>query len=104
MNLPLHPSALHLQLWKDKINFKLPGGQAFEPHQDVQARWNTYNQSFHVSLVIAIDPANKSNGPLEVAPFAAARRDMLGAYGTRLSDDVEAALDWKMVEMEPGDR
>ena len=28
-------------LFKDKINFKLPGGDGFKPHQDQQAGWST---------------------------------------------------------------
>jgi 2-aminoethylphosphonate dioxygenase len=31
-------------LFKDKINFKMPGGDRFEPHQDQQAGWSTYNR------------------------------------------------------------
>ena len=29
-------------LFKDKINFKMPGGAGFTPHQDSQAGWDDY--------------------------------------------------------------
>ena len=90
-------------LWKDKINFKRPNGQAFEPHQDAQARWHVYNQTQHVSLVVALDRATKHHGTLEVAPHASERRELLGPYGARLPADVEAALPWVTLEMQPGD-
>ncbi|HEY7840076.1 MAG TPA: phytanoyl-CoA dioxygenase family protein, partial [Gammaproteobacteria bacterium] len=38
-------------LFKDKINFKLPGGGGFEPHQDQQAGWSTYAPLFVTVLV-----------------------------------------------------
>jgi hypothetical protein len=33
-------------LFKDKINFKLPGGDGFKPHQDQQAGWSAYADLF----------------------------------------------------------
>ena len=33
-------------LYKDKINFKLPGGDGFKLHQDQQAGWGTYADFF----------------------------------------------------------
>ena len=38
-------------LFKDKINFKMPGGDGFKAHQDVQAGWNAY-ASYHVSVLV----------------------------------------------------
>src|ERR1041385_5598045 len=40
-----HASALlgeDAVLFKDKINFKMPGGDGFTSHQDVQAGWDRY--------------------------------------------------------------
>jgi 2-aminoethylphosphonate dioxygenase len=54
-------------LFKEKINFKMPGGDGFKPHQDSQAGWNTYATDF-VSVLLAIDPATPENGCLQVAP------------------------------------
>jgi len=53
-------------LFKDKINFKMPGGGGFEPHQDQQAGWSTYAPLF-VTAMVSIDPATIDNGCLEIA-------------------------------------
>ncbi len=52
-------------LFKEKINFKLPGGGGFEPHQDHQAGWGTY-VNLCMSALIGIDEATEENGCLEV--------------------------------------
>ncbi|MDQ2695764.1 MAG: phytanoyl-CoA dioxygenase family protein [Pseudomonadota bacterium] len=54
-------------LFKDKINFKLPGGDGFKAHQDVQAGWDAYAR-LHVTALISIDAATPDNGCLELAP------------------------------------
>ena len=54
-------------MFKDKINFKLPGGDGFKAHQDVQAGWDTYG-SLHITLLITLDAATVENGCLEIAP------------------------------------
>src|SRR5690242_1758290 len=42
-------------LFKDKINFKLPGGDGFKPHQDQQAGWSVYADLF-ITAMVSIDP------------------------------------------------
>lgn len=53
-------------LFKDKINFKMPGSAGFEPHQDVQAGWDRY-ADVHISMLVSIDAATPRNGCLEIA-------------------------------------
>jgi len=53
-------------MFKDKINFKMPGAGGFEPHQDVQAGWDTY-ADLHISMLVSIDNATAENGCLEIA-------------------------------------
>lgn len=53
-------------LFKEKINFKFPGGSGFEAHQDAQAGWERYAELFITATVI-IDPATVENGCLELA-------------------------------------
>ena len=53
-------------LFKEKINFKLPGGAGFKPHQDSQAGWNSYAK-FFVSALISIDESTLENGCLEIS-------------------------------------
>lgn len=54
-------------LFKEKINFKLPGGDGFKPHQDHQAGWWEYN-TLCITALLCIDETNKENGCLEIAP------------------------------------
>lgn len=54
-------------LFKDKINLKLPGGGGFKAHQDQQAGWGRYAPLF-VTALVALDPATRANGCLELAP------------------------------------
>lgn len=50
-------------LYKEKINYKLPGGAGFSPHQDAPA----YPMiEAHVSALVAVDDADETNGCLEV--------------------------------------
>jgi ectoine hydroxylase-related dioxygenase (phytanoyl-CoA dioxygenase family) len=53
-------------LFKEKINFKMPGGAGFEPHQDQQAGWSRYASIF-VTALVTIDRATIENGCLEMA-------------------------------------
>src|ERR1700730_5400817 len=52
-------------LFKDKINFKLPGGDGFKPHQDQQAGWSTYADLF-ITAMVSIDDTTEENGCLEL--------------------------------------
>lgn len=63
-------------LYKDKINFKPPGGSGFELHQDQQAGWSAYAPIFLTAL-ISIDRATKENGCLQIADMERPR-GMLG--------------------------
>jgi 2-aminoethylphosphonate dioxygenase len=53
-------------LFKDKINFKMPGGAGFEAHQDQQAGWSAYAPLF-ITVMVSIDHATIDNGCLEMA-------------------------------------
>jgi 2-aminoethylphosphonate dioxygenase len=61
-------------LFKEKINFKMPGGAGFEPHQDQQAGWSRYAPLF-VTALVTIDRATVENGCLEMG--VGARLDRL---------------------------
>ncbi|MBV9522405.1 MAG: phytanoyl-CoA dioxygenase family protein [Alphaproteobacteria bacterium] len=64
-------------MFKDKINFKMPGGDGFKPHQDQQAGWSRYASLF-ITALVAIDDATTENGCLEIAA-GQHRRGLLGA-------------------------
>lgn len=88
-------------LFKDKINFKMPGGDGFAAHQDVQAGWDRYG-SLHITAMVAIDPCTEDNGCLEFAP-AAHDRGLIGSQWTPLSDTELSDEAYRKLPMAPGD-
>lgn len=89
-------------LFKEKINFKLPGGAGFQPHQDAPA-FTAFGQSYHVTVMIAVDPATRENGCLEVVEALHGSGLLPQAPdGTLQPEWVERQV-WKPVEMDPGD-
>jgi len=88
-------------MFKDKINFKMPGGDGFTPHQDVQAGWSRYS-SIHITAMVSIDRATKENGCLEIAP-SFHDQGLIGSEWKPLSDNDMAGMDFDFVETEPGD-
>jgi ectoine hydroxylase-related dioxygenase (phytanoyl-CoA dioxygenase family) len=53
-------------LFKDKLNFKWPGGGSFLPHQDFPA-YENFAPRFHITAMVSIDPATLENGCLQIA-------------------------------------
>lgn len=53
-------------LFKDKINFKWPGGGAFSPHQDFPA-FEFFGPREHITVMVCIDEATLENGCLHIA-------------------------------------
>ena len=85
-------------LFKDKINFKMPGGPGFKAHQDQQAGWSRYADLF-VTALVTIDAATLENGCLEMV--AGRHRD--GLIGEEWSPLDESALELQPVPTAPGD-
>jgi 2-aminoethylphosphonate dioxygenase len=89
-------------LFKEKINFKLPGGAGFQPHQDAPA-FTAFGQSYHVTVMIAVDPATRANGCLEVVDSLHGTGLLpQAADGTLAKEWVDEQV-WKPIEMQPGD-
>jgi predicted HD phosphohydrolase len=86
-------------LFKEKINYKHPGGGGFAPHQDASAyRFVDH----HISVMLPIDPATRESGCLWVAR-GFEQGQMPTAAGGRIEADFAATLDWQPVEVFPGD-
>ncbi|MFQ5660769.1 MAG: phytanoyl-CoA dioxygenase family protein [Gammaproteobacteria bacterium] len=85
-------------LFKDKINFKMPGGDGFKAHQDVQAGWDSYAE-LHITALLTIDPCTRENGCLEIA----AGQHTQGLIGERWQPLDEDAHDYVALPTEPGD-
>ena len=84
--------------FKDKINYKQPGGAGFRPHQDRVAYPGVTRV---MSILVAIDACSTESGCLwlaggvnEVLPT-----DDRGV----VRDDIARELPWTAVELEPGD-
>ncbi len=85
-------------LFKDKINFKMPGGGGFKAHQDQQAGWGTYAPIF-VTALVTLDLAIEENGCLEMA----AGRHREGLIGEEWCPLDEDDLSLQPVPTAPGD-
>jgi hypothetical protein len=85
-------------LFKDKINFKLPGASGFKAHQDQQAGWTRYAPLF-VTALVTLDPATIENGCLELV--AGRHRD--GLIGEEWNPLDENGLGLVAVPTQPGD-
>jgi ectoine hydroxylase-related dioxygenase (phytanoyl-CoA dioxygenase family) len=88
-------------LFKEKVNFKLPGGGGFAPHQDIQPGWDTYAPYF-VSVLVAVDPNTLENGCLELA-VAHHTRGMIGRKWAPLEGDELSGIEFVPYPMDPGD-
>jgi ectoine hydroxylase-related dioxygenase (phytanoyl-CoA dioxygenase family) len=109
-------------LFKDKINFKWPGGGAFLPHQDFPA-YEPFGPREHVTAMVCIDPATLENGCLQVArdwratfkndpalnaeELAAGRSTLPYIQGGKNHGSIQPTyankIDWLPLEASPGD-
>jgi len=88
-------------LFKEKINFKLPGGGGFTPHQDIQPGWDRY-ASYFVSVLVALDPNTIENGCLELAAGHHGR-GLIGRHWEPLEGAELDGLEFVPYPMAPGD-
>lgn len=85
-------------LFKEKINYKQPGGAGFAPHQDAPAyRFVDH----HVSVMVPVDPSTVDNGCLSFAHGH--DRGTLPNEAGRIDPAIADTLDWAPVEVQPGD-
>ena len=88
-------------LFKDKINFKLPGGDGFKPHQDQQAGWSAYADLF-ITAMVSIDATTAGNGCLELAA-GHHTRGLVGDEWTPLTADDMRRMEARPVPTQAGD-
>ena len=88
-------------LFKEKINFKMPGGDGFKPHQDAQAGWNDYG-SFYITAMVSIDESTLENGCLEVVA-GWHDRGLVGDLWKPLGEAELAEMDFVPYPTRPGD-
>lgn len=105
-------------LYKDRINFKPPGGGAHSAHQDGVAYESGNLGSFksdvvpYISILICVDPASTENGCFEVLQYwpiddltilPMERPDPKHPNFSKICQDVEDRLTWVPIETNPGD-
>lgn len=88
-------------LFKDKINFKLPGGDGFKQHQDVQAGWDEF-AGIHTTAMVAIDETNADNGSLEIL-LGQHKKGLLGEKWAPLTNQDTGGQEYVAVHCQPGD-
>ncbi|HEV3226650.1 MAG TPA: phytanoyl-CoA dioxygenase family protein [Acidimicrobiales bacterium] len=86
-------------LYKEKINYKLPGGAGYAAHQDAPAYRFV---ATHVSCMVAVDDATAGNGCLEVAD--AMHHELLPVDGDGcVRADIAEQFEWRAVEVCAGE-
>jgi hypothetical protein len=88
-------------LFKEKVNFKLPGGGGFEPHQDIQAGWDKY-AALCVTVMVTIDETTIENGCLELAHWPH-RRQLIGDLWRPLQPEQMGDIEFVPYPTKPGD-
>lgn len=105
-------------LYKDRINFKLPGGGEHAAHQDgVAYEAGLGSKTFpegnpYLSVLISVDGASRENGCFQVVePWPLEKLEILPMERTlktdprfsKIAEKEEARLNWISLETEPGD-
>ncbi|MBT6096403.1 MAG: hypothetical protein HOH04_16070 [Rhodospirillaceae bacterium] len=93
-------------LFKEKVNYKLPGCRADKLHQDQAAGWNTYTD-FFITMAIAVDANRKDNAALSFMSSGNYPHDALMTEEwkpiTEIDPPYEPSEDYSLIEADPGD-
>lgn len=89
-------------LFKEKINFKLPGAAGFEPHQDAPA-FTSFDHDYHITLMLSFDDSTEENGCLEVAPGEWPNQNLPFKADLTIADVTVDKLNWQPVATKAGD-
>jgi len=92
-------------LFKDKANYKLPGGRADKLHQDQAAGWDAYGRSF-VTVCICVDENRADNAAISILSSGNYRRELMGPEWQPLREDDppwEPEEEYTLFEADPGD-
>jgi ectoine hydroxylase-related dioxygenase (phytanoyl-CoA dioxygenase family) len=87
-------------LFKEKLNFKMPSGDGFKPHQDAQAGWWNYG-SYYITVMVCIDEATLENGCLKMVA-GHHKRGLLREWEP-LTDEDMVGMEFVPCPTKPGD-
>ena len=87
-------------LYKEKINYKYPGGGGYAAHQDAPAYEFI---DYHITCLISVDPATPESGCLYFAPGR--HREGFIALDEKgcVAPETASTMEWVAVPTEPGD-
>ncbi len=90
-------------IFKEKINYKFPNGSGFKPHQDAPA-FVSFNQRFHITMMVAIDDCTLANGCLQLVTGGANKPEILPQEKDgSISQAIAKQLVWTPIECKRGD-
>jgi len=92
-------------LFKEKVNYKLPGCRPDKLHQDQAAGWNTYTD-FFISMAIIVDPNRKDNAALSFMQSGNYEKKLMTAEWQPLTHDdppYQPEEEYMLLEADPGD-
>jgi hypothetical protein len=92
-------------LFKEKVNYKLPGCRADKLHQDQAAGWNAY-ADFFITMALIIDANRKDNAALTFMTSGHYEKRLMTAEWEPLSHDDPPYLpagEYQLIEADPGD-
>lgn len=92
-------------LFKEKVNFKLPGCRPDKLHQDQAAGWNAYSK-FFISMGIVVDANRKENAALSFMCSGNYKKELMGPEWEVLTHDdppYKPEDEYMLIEADPGD-
>ncbi|MDP6388778.1 MAG: phytanoyl-CoA dioxygenase family protein [Alphaproteobacteria bacterium] len=92
-------------LFKEKINYKLPGCRADKLHQDQAAGWNRYCD-FFITMAIVVDENRKDNAALSFMTSGNYERELMTEEWQPLTEDdppYSPEDEYTLLEADPGD-
>ncbi len=92
-------------LFKEKINYKLPGCRPDKLHQDQAAGWNAY-MDFFITMAIVVDENRLDNAAISFMKSGNYERKLMTEEWQVLTDDdppYSPEEDYMLLEADPGD-
>ena len=92
-------------LFKEKINYKLPGCRPDKLHQDQAAGWNAYGD-FYISMGIIVDKNRKENAALSFMKSGNYERKLMSEEWQPLTEEdppYQPEDEYMLLEADPGD-
>jgi len=88
-------------IFKEKINFKLPGGSGFAAHQDAPA-FDAFGQRYHITVLITVDPSDTHNGGLEFGETTGGQHVLAQNPDGTVANSVEEQMQWTAMDLPAG--